>query len=157
MLDRRYLDNYLEFIHTTYNNSLTKEQTIANCTIGLIGELAEWEATPINTLEDLLEAGDVFYYLAILLEAVGSDCVVLQKAHPETETVSWVIQTLADRTKKLLYYNPPRYTEVEYREEVEKIAGVILGLLNFSYPTYEILTENTDKLTKRYHSPLSKE
>jgi hypothetical protein len=152
------LDNlvstYLEFCKSTYPLDHTREQIISHCVLGMVGEFLEWVNAETGSREELLEAGDVFYYATILGDVLGIDLATLYWEIDSNRRGSLTdLLTLTESTKKYLYYSPPKYTTSEYTMIVREAVLVLLGLVTGVWLVPEILEANTDKLTQRYHTP----
>jgi hypothetical protein len=152
MIDQKLMNVYSDFVLSTYTPGLTTEQSICNCVLSMIGELAEWECTRAGTSEELLEAGDVLYYIAQLLRELEIPLSFLVQDLSFTELVSLptVKAILSDRTKKHLFWgHTPKYNRDEYTEEIKPALSQVLKYLSSSFDIQTILEANIDKLAKR--------
>jgi hypothetical protein len=124
--------------------------------MGLVGELNEWLTTDWRSEEELLEAGDILYYIATFCRVLDIDFAdlwgdVIGDERVDDEVDLWdIIDTLADVSKKHLYYSPPHTTESEYQVGVQPILLTILGKITHSQDIEEIMAANIAKLTARY-------
>lgn len=151
-IDPKILDIYSEFVLSTYAPGLTTEQSTCNCVLSMIGELAEWEVTRAGSNEELLEAGDVLYYLTQLLREVEIPVSFLAHDLSFTEIVrpQTIAATLSDRTKKHFFWgNQPKYNRYEYTEEIKPALLQVLKCLAVSFDLQTIIEANIDKLSKR--------
>jgi hypothetical protein len=118
----------------------------------MIGELAEWECTKAGSNEELLEAGDVLYYLTQLIREleIPVSFLVHDLTFNESAGTTTIMATLSDRTKKHLFwgYNP-KYNRYEYTEEIKPALLQVLKHLSSSFDIQTILEANIDKLAKR--------
>ena len=160
-IDPEILDIYSDFVLSTYASGMTTEESISNCVISMIGELAEWEFTRVGSNAELLEAGDVLYYLTQLLRELEipvsfltQDLSFTKRATGVTGvtavTVGTITATLSDRTKKHLFWGPtPEYNLYEYTESIKTSLVHILRRLTCSFDLQTIIEANIDKLAKR--------
>jgi NTP pyrophosphatase (non-canonical NTP hydrolase) len=160
MINPKLLEIYSDFVSTTYAQGLTTEQSICNCVLSMIGELAEWELTIAHSKEELLEAGDVLYYLTQLLRELEIPLSFLAQDLSFTERVGTqtIMATLSDRTKKHLFWEPnPKYNRHEYINEVKPVLLQVLKYLSIPFDLQTIMEANIDKLSKRkgIHNPLT--
>jgi hypothetical protein len=130
----------------------------------MLGELAEWEVTSHFSHEELLEAGDVLYYLTQLLRELEIPVSFLAQDLSFVD-IEWVgVQAitvfLSDRTKKHLFWGPtPKYNRKEYIDEMIPTLSQVLKNLAFTFDLPTIIEANIDKLAKRkgIESPLTGE
>jgi hypothetical protein len=160
MINPKLLEIYSDFVSATYAQGLTTEQSICNCVLSMIGELAEWELTVISSNEGLLEAGDVLYYLTQLLRELEIPVSFLSQdlPYPDRGGVETITATLSDRTKKHLFWEPnPKYNRHEYINEVKPVLLQVLKYLSIPFDLQTIMEANIDKLSKRkgIHNPLT--
>jgi hypothetical protein len=152
MIDTKTLDIYSEFVLSTYATGLTTEQSICNCVLSMVGELAEWDLTHSGSREELLEAGDVLYYLTQLLRELEIPVSFLTQdlsftSVPGTRTLT---SSLCDRTKKHLFWGQePKYNRYEFTEGMKPQLMSILQDLTYSFDLQTIIEANIDKLSKR--------
>jgi hypothetical protein len=152
MTNPKILNIYSDFVLSTYAPGLTTEQSICNCVISMIGELAEWEITRAGSNDELLEAGDVLYYLTQLLREleIPVSFLVQSLSFTEVSCISTSMATLSDRTKKHLFWgHHPKYNRYEYTEEIKPVLLQVLKNLSFSFDLQTIIEANIDKLAKR--------
>jgi hypothetical protein len=151
-IDLEILNTYSDFVLSTYAPGLTTEQSICNCVLSMIGELAECECTRAGSNDELLEAGDVLYYLTQLLRALEIPVSFLAQDLSFTEMLGaqFIPATLSDRTKKHLFWgNQPKYNRYEYTEEIKPALLQVLRHMTFSFDLQTIIEANIDKLAKR--------
>jgi hypothetical protein len=158
-IDQKILDIYADFVLSTYAPGLTTEQSICNCVISMIGELAEWEVTRVASNDELLEAGDVLYYLTQLLREleIPVSFLVQDLSFIELVSLPTVRAILSDRTKKHLFWgSTPKYYRKEYIDEIKPTLLHVLKYLSSSFDIQTILEANINKLAKRkgIHNPL---
>jgi hypothetical protein len=156
MTDRKIspklLDIYSDFVLSIYAPGLTTEQSICNCVLSMIGEIAEWEVTRGGSNEELLEAGDVLYYLTQLLREleIPVSFLIHDLSFIEMVGTRMIPATLSDRTKKHLFWgNQPKYNRYEYTEEIKPALLQVLKHLVFSFDLQTVIEANIDKLAKR--------
>jgi hypothetical protein len=151
-IDQQMICIYSDFVLSMYAPGLTTEQSICNCALSMLGELAEWEVTSAASNEELLEAGDVLYYLTQLLRELEIPVSFLAHDLSFTELVGAQIitATLSDRTKKHLFWgHHPKYNRYEYTEEVKPVLLQALKHLTVFFDLQTIIEANIDKLAKR--------
>jgi hypothetical protein len=118
----------------------------------MIGELAEWEVTRAGSNEELLESGDVLYYLTQLIREleIPVSFLVHDLAVNEVAGAQAITATLSDRTKKHLFWgSAPKYNRYEYIEEIKPVLLQVLKYLSCSFDIQTIIEANIDKLAKR--------
>jgi hypothetical protein len=157
---------YTKFCQSTFPQNQTYKDTVANCVISLIGEFGEWLEETGGSQKELLEAGDVLYYLTVLSAALGIDIADLL-SHPEPDHVDldndWDpnknVTDMTDLTKKHLYYSPPKYSRSEYADLMKPVITGYLNQITAIWPYATIIAHNVDKLSKRYniHPQVTKE
>jgi len=151
-IDQTILDTYSNFVLSTYAPGMTTEQSISNCTLSMLGELAEWDNTVSGTHVELLEAGDVLYYLTQLLRELEIPVSFLNHELSFADGVSTlaIVAKISDRTKKHLYWGPnPKYNRNEYIKEMKPILINTLRNLTMAFDLQSIIEANIDKLSKR--------
>jgi hypothetical protein len=118
----------------------------------MIGELAELEETRAGSNEELLEAGDVLYYLTQLLREleIPVSFLIHDLSFIEMVGTQMIPATLSDRTKKHLFWGyAPKYNRYEYTEEIKPVLLQVLKYLSCSFDLQTIIEANIDKLAKR--------
>ncbi len=152
MIDQEILNIYSDFVLSIYATGLTTEESICNCTLSMIGELAEWEETQTSSISELLEAGDVLYYLTQLLREleIPVSFLATDLSFEECKVIPTLTAILSDRTKKHLFWGQkPKYNRHEYTEEIKPMLLSILKTLTFSFDLRTIIEANIDKLAYR--------
>ena len=151
MMDLKFLHIYSDFVQSVYAKGLTTEESIANCILSLCGELAEWDLARDGPPGDLLEAGDVLYYITQLLRELDVPVEFL-KSPPVIclPTISDTIAVLADRTKKHLFWGEsPKYDRQGYKDHILPILSDTISILTDEYSLEDIITANIGKLSAR--------
>lgn len=153
------MKTYAAFIETTYPEGLSERDTIANCTLSWVGELNEWWEEEEDDDLELLEAGDVLYYMVKLLSTLGCDLDALTDSplppdsHAGRVYVDQIMHILTDATKKHLYYRPARYDREGYAAKIQWATKKTLVLICHSWTLGEIIEGNIKKLATRYNVP----
>jgi hypothetical protein len=154
---------YTKFCRSTFPQNQTYKDTVANCVISLIGEFGEWLDETVGSQEELLEAGDVLYYLTVISDALGIDIADLlanpKLGHVDLVTYRDFNKDITDLTKKHLYYDPPKYSRSEYADLMKPVITSHLNQITASWPYATIITQNVNKLSRRYniHPPTKEE
>jgi hypothetical protein len=118
----------------------------------MVGEWSEWELTRAGSNDELLEAGDVLYYLTQLIRELEIPVSFLAQDLSFIELVNLptVRAILSDRTKKHLFWgSTPKYNRKEYIDEIKPVLLQTLKYLSVSFDLQTILEANIDKLAKR--------
>lgn len=152
MTDQTLLQTYSDFVLSTYAPGLTVDQSIINCILSMIGEVAEWGVTVEGSQEELLEAGDVLYYLTQLLRELEIPVSFLSQDLSDVPFIDTrhITEILSDRTKKHFFWgSTPKYNRVGYIEEIKPALTKTLRNLVGVFDLQEIIEANIDKLTER--------
>lgn len=150
------LDDYEQFIFTTWPSGFTKEQEIAHASLGLIGEFCEWLSED-NEARLTLEAGDVLYYLTMLANLKGYHLSFLlqgvESCYVEPGCVNNMdaISGVTDCIKKLQYYGD-NYKGDRKTLETRLIGYMVtmLGVLLSEHNLEDVIIQNKLKLTIRH-------
>jgi hypothetical protein len=151
---------YTQFCRSTYPN-LPIRESIANCVISLIGEYDEWTVEAPGVKAELLEAGDVLYYLTVLCDTLDIDIADLVRnicredvdRDLDPDTFWSPYGSLTDLTKKHLFYYPPTYSRSEYVELMKPVIQQFLTRILAEWSYYTVITSNIKKLAARYQIP----
>jgi hypothetical protein len=161
-IDKEFSD-YTEFCRSTFPQNQTYKDTVANCVISLIGEFGEWLDADVDSQEELLEAGDVLYYLTVLSDALDIDIADLlanpKLDHVDLDTYRDFNKDITDLTKKHLFYVPARYSRSRYADLMKPVITSYLNQITASWPYATIIAHNVYKLSRRYniHPQVTKE
>lgn len=155
MINPKMLKTYSDFVSSTYATGMSTGESIANCILSMCGELAEWAVSEIRSKDELLEAGDVLYYITQLIRELGVPLELLLSQPPiELQTPMDMIAVLADLTKKHLFWgDSPKYNRQDYTGKILPTLSDIIAAITLDRTLEEIITANTEKLSIRRQVP----
>ena len=148
-------------------------QKLLHATFGIAGESGEiasaikeavFSGTDLDVKNVKEEVGDIFWYIALGLDAIGSSiCELSQNLPPFTTRYSRhstliyaalgiadMSGSIVDTAKKAIFYGK-ELNVVKYKEQNKEMLGFLMVLLNCIESSFEeVMQMNHDKLEKRF-------
>jgi len=141
---------YLQGCLKTWNTASPPLFQIPNASLGLVGELLEYKATP--TID---EFGDILYYRAILRYLVGDKIEIYSVKSIDDFDWFEVINLISDYSKKVVYHD--KMHDIKTRNKYDKAFAMLDAFLWYQMlyvhelKTFEtVFYYNLSKLSNRH-------